>query len=482
MNYAVLLVPDFALHALRRSDPALAGKPLALVAGEGRKAVLTAVAGEAAGVEPGLAATVALARCPGIILRTRDPAAEVEAQRMLLAAAFTLSPRVEATAAGCCTVDLQGAGETGTEAAMRRRVVELTQAGLPARAGAAATPLLAGYAARSTQSVRVVRDHRKFLQNLPLALAEPTPAQEEILQGWGRQTLGDLTALTKADVGQRLGAAGVALWERAAGETTRVLRLVEPAKSFVAEWTYENPIDTLEPLTFKLQRFAERVALELRGSGLVAEALTLTLLLEDESDYRREFRLPEPSADVASWLRVLLSHLETVRLGSHLVAARLVASPARPQQKQDGLFDTGLRDPAAFWENLARVGALVGDDRVGTPVGADTHRPDAFTLVKPADTVPAPAEAPVHEACGLRLRRFRPAWPVRVTLEQGRPALLSGDLAGPVRLAAGPWRTDGEWWRIQPWEVETWEIEMADGAAYQLEHTSAGWGVAGVFD
>lgn len=481
-HYAVLFVPDFALHALRRSEPSLTGRPVALVAGEGRKAALTEVSPEAAGVEPGLPATVAMARCPGIVLRTRDPAAETEAQRLVVAAAFTLSPRVEATAAGCCTIDLRGADAARTETAMAARVAELRASGLPACAGAGPTPLLAAYAAHRAEPVLVVRDAREFLRDLPLATAEPTPEQHEVLRNWGVKTLGGLTALAKAEIGRRLGTDGVALWERAAGEATRVLRLVEPARSFVAEWIYEPPVDTLEPLAFKLQRYAERVALELRGAGLVAEALALTLLLEDERDYRREFRLPEPGADPASWLRVLLSHLETVRLDSRLAGARLAATPARPPQKQDGLFDTGLRDPAAFWENLARLGALLGNDRVGTPVLADTHRPDAFALEKPPETVPAPEPPPVHPARGLVLRRFRPPTPVRVTLSDSRPTELAGDIAGTVRRLAGPWRADGDWWRTEPWEVETWQVELGDGVVYQLAHRPAGWDIEGVFD
>ena len=119
MNYAVLTIPDFALHALRRSEPNLAGRAVALTAGEGRKAVLTEVSSEARHVAPGCAVTLAMARCPGIVLRVREPGAEVEAQRLLLAAAFTLSPRVEATAAGSCTVDLQGTDATKIEAEMR---------------------------------------------------------------------------------------------------------------------------------------------------------------------------------------------------------------------------------------------------------------------------------------------------------------------------------------------------------------------------
>jgi protein ImuB len=482
MNYAVFLVPDFALHALRRADPALAGKPVALVAGEGRKAVLTEISPEAKGLEVGLPTTMAMARCPGVILRTREPAVEVEAGRMLLAAAFSLSPRVEMTAVGCCTADLQGADPNKTEVAMKARVRELAAAGLPAKAGAGATPFLAAYAASIADPVLLVRDSQAFLKDLPLKVAEPTPAQLEILQNWGLKTLGDLTALTKADVGERLGTPGMALWERAAGEATRMLRQEIQSTTFGSEWAYDPPVDTLVPLTFKLQRFAERVALELRGAGMVAEALTLTLLLEDETDYRREFRLPEPGTDVASWMRVLLSHLEPLRLASRLVGARFLAAPGRPQLKQQGLFDTGLSDPAAFWENLARLAAIVGEDRVGTPRMTDTHRPDTFILVRPPDTVPTPEEPPRHASRGLVLRRFRPSWPVGVTLAREKPIELSGNLTGTIRLLAGPWRSSGDWWQPNAWAQEVWHIELDDGAAYQLAKKTGGWFVDGVFD
>jgi protein ImuB len=146
------------------------------------------------------------------------------------------------------------------------------------------------------------------------------------------------------------------------------------------------------------------------------------------------------------------------------------------------LFETGLRDPASFWENLARVGALMGDDRVGTPVMRDTHRPDGFILVKPADAVPAPGAPPIHAQRGLVLRRFRPAWSVQVALEDEKPVVLAGEAGGVIRQLSGPWRAEGEWWRTEAWTVETWQVELEDGAVYQLAHTRAGWWVEGVFD
>ena len=483
-RFAVLLVPDFALHALRRGDPSLARVPVALVEGEGRKATVVAVSAEARGVVPGIAATLAMARCPGIALRPRDPTAEIEANRLLLAAAFTLSPRVEFTAAGCATVDLQGADAADTEKRMRAALAELGAAGLPARGGAAATPQTAFYAARRAEPLLVVEELGGFLAPLPLAFVEPTPAYAAILLGWGIRTCGELTALAKGEVGQRLGVEGVQLWERAAGEATRPLRLAQPARSFAAAWDYEPPIESLEPLLFRLRRFAECVALELRAEGLAAEALTFTLLLEDETDNRRELRLPEPGTDVDSWMRVLQSHLETVRTEARVVGARLVATPGRPPQKQSGLFDTGLRDPAVFWDNLARLAAIVGEGRVGTPVPLDTHRPDAFAVEKPADTVLAPEAAPVHPLRGFTLRRFRPAWPARVEVAEERPVRVeSAGVRDAVRTARGPWRSSGDWWRPDGWAVEVWHVELAGGGLYQLARSEgSGWSVEGALD
>ena len=483
MRYAVLAVPDFALHALRRSDPSLGGRAVALVAGEGSRARVTEASPEARGVLRGLAATLAMSRCPGIVLRTRDPEAEAESQRLLVAAAFTLSPRVESTRAGCCTADLQGADPGRTEALMRLRAAELAAAGLPARIGAGDTPFLAAYAARCAEPVLVVADTAGFLASLPVGFAEPAPEQEAILRGWGIATLGALTALPKAEVGRRLGAEGAQLWERAAGQATRVLRHVEPARSFAAQWDYEPPVESIEPLFFKLRRYAERIALELRGAALVAEALSLTLLLEDGGDHRREFRLPEPCADVDGWLRVLGDHLAAVRTGARVAGVRLVAAPARPPQKQEGLFDTGLRDPASFWENLARVAAVVGEGRVGTPLPADTHRPGSFTLERPAEAVAPRGAAPVHPERGPALRRFRPPWPVRVACEAGSPALIEGGrLGGRVRAAAGPWRSSGGWWGPGAWDIETWRVELAAGGVYQLARSGDAWCVEGMLD
>jgi protein ImuB len=252
----------------------------------------------------------------------------------------------------------------------------------------------------------------------------------------------------------------------------------------MAEWEYEPPIEAMEPLLFRLRRFAECVALELRGAALVAEKLSLALLLEDDNEHRRDFRLPEPSANVEAWMRVFHAHLENVKAPARVVGVRLIATPARPPEKQDGLFDTGLRDPWLFWENLARVGAIVGDDCVGTPIVQDTWKPDSVALEKPAESVPPPEAEPVHPPRGLTLRRFRPPWPARVDMATERPAAIAAhELHETVREALGPFRLSGGWWKPHDaWRVETWQVETASGAIYQLARGPDGWCVEGVLD
>ncbi len=73
-------------------------------------------------------------------------------------------------------------------------------------------------------------------------------------------------------------------------------------------------------------------------------------------------------------------------------------------------------------------GAIVGDDRVGTPVPADTHRPDAFVLERPAEAVP-----PAWAGAGAPSVRADPA-ALPPALAGARP--LRGGPAGPARERA----------------------------------------------
>ncbi len=483
MAFAALHLPAFPLQALLRAEPALAHQACAVVEGEGKQAVVLHATAAASALTPGLPATLALARAPQAVFRPRDLLAELETQRLLVASAFALSPRVENTRAGTVLVDWRGADRTVTHRHARRLQSEGSVLGLDLRLGFGPSPTLADLASQAAAPWLEVTDRAAFLNPLPLAAASPSRQQVEILQKWGLHTLGDLTALPKAEIGQRLGREGAALWERAAGLDERPLQCVEPVRTFVASWRCEPPIESLEPLLFRLRRFAERLASELRAAHLAARALALTLELEDAPSLRRDFLLPQPSTEVELWVRVLHQHLETVRTTARVCAVRVVADPAPPPHQQTGLFDTGLRDVARFHETLARLAALVGAENVGTPARLDSHRPEAYTLQRPPEVLPAYEAPPLHPPLGPAWRRFRPAPVLSVLFAEERPvALADGPTPGPIRATAGPWLTGGEGWTPTPWQRTVWWVRQESGHQYQIAEYEGCWHLEAVLD
>lgn len=487
--FAVLHAPDFALQALLRTEDAFTRSlPAALVDPVSRPARLLACThlAHSLGVEPGQTTSQALARCAHLRLLPPRPDAESEATAGLLAAAFSVSPQVELTAPGLCTLNIAGIAPAEREAALRRALAQLSALGLPATAGAASTPLLALYAAHRAAPLLFLDDERAFLAALPLETADPPAELQPILSGWGLRTLGDLTDLPKASVAQRLGPAGLALWERAAGQTTRPLKLVTPAPSFSAAMDCEHEMETLEPLLFLFRRFIDRLALELQNAALAAAELRVMLSLADDTKLVRDLRLPEPSTRAEVLFGILQTWLENTRTAAGVIGLRLDITPARVAARQPGFFDRALRDPHRFAETLARVAAIVGADRVGTPVLDDTHRADAFALDPPAAEIPAldPRDF-VHPSQGLVLRRYRPPRPAIVELAPDSPApvaLRASGLEGEIVDIDGPWLSSGDWWQAdQTWRREEWDVQL-DATLYRLVRTAAGWFLEGEYD
>src|SRR6266853_3657808 len=217
-----------------------------------------------------------------------------------------------------------------------------------------------------------------------------------ILHKWGIHTLGQLAALDKEELRARLGPEAVRLWERANGTATRLLKFVQPPETFDESFEFDHEIETAEPLLFILRRFLEQLALRLSGIYLVARELTLSISFSnsrqdesavvtaatrtDQQIYERVFKIPQPTNDVDLLFRMLQTHLENFKSKHPIIAVALSAQPIRPASQQFGLFETALRNPQQLYETLARLSALLGSDRVGTPVLEETHRPDAFRM------------------------------------------------------------------------------------------------------
>lgn len=166
--FVALYLPDFALQAALRHAPELQRQPVALLDDEQAKAVLLQVtpSAAAAGVEAGMTASQALARCLRLTIKSRALEQEKIASEILLHHAAALSPEIEATAPGVCTVRLT-ARRNGREN-VERIVRQLAELELTAQAGLAGTPDLSFLAACLARPVLQIDDPEKFLAPLPI--------------------------------------------------------------------------------------------------------------------------------------------------------------------------------------------------------------------------------------------------------------------------------------------------------------------------
>jgi protein ImuB len=494
--FCALYSPDYRLAAALRYRPEWHRRPAAVVdAPEGTPVVVerNALAARAE-VEPGMSPTQAQARCLELLILSRSAAAERALAETLLGVACGVSAYVEATGPNLCTLDLRGcraAGEKGLDvwgAALAHRVEALH---LRARVGIAENPDLAFLAARCTtarEPVRVVGSSAEFLHGLSLAVLEPPPEMLEVLHGWGIGTLGGLTRLKREAVSARLGPEGGLLWDRAAGRSTRLLRLVRPLETYEEAFDFERELETAQPLLFLLRRFVDGLVARLADGGLAAAAMRLTLPLSGGTFYERLFQIPSPTANADVLYRVLDTHFENLRLEQAPTGVRLGVEPVRPEHRQFRFFESVLSDPNRFAETLARLGAVVGGGNVGIPGVKATHKPDQFELTTPDFTgaVAASADAPLP-AVGLPLRRFRPPFPAQVQVAQTsggipRPEYVVSEHAhGRVVEALGPYLISGDWWE-SPWNAEEWDVQVAGGGLYRLSRAGAEWKVEGCYD
>jgi len=164
---------------------------------------------------------------------------------------------------------------------------------------------------------------------------------------------------------------------------------------------------------------------------------------------------------------------------------------------QYSLLERALPSPETLATLMARLRALVGEDRCGSPVILDTWRPDGFEMKGFAPCSQLPVSSSQLSTPGtlgtpgtLILRRFRPPVAVRVTVEHGRPIRVAIDRrgmpGGHVERAAGPWRTSGAWWDgpASAWDRDEWDAALSDGSICRLFHDrlTDRWFLDGILD
>jgi protein ImuB len=321
----------------------------------------------------------------------------------------------------------------------------------------------------------------------------------ETLKVWGIHTFRDFAALPTAGVSERLGQLGVKLQQLARGKTDRQLTLKQTPPCFNQSIELDHPIIQLEPLSFLLARLLNQLCANLHAYALATNELTLLLKLENGTTHDRKLSLPQPMRDPRVFLRLLLLDAEMHPPQSPVLAISINCEPVKPRVLQSGLFIPLAPEPEKLELTLARLTKLVGTDNVGSLEILDTHRPDAFRLKRFAikdsrKKKPNPQSANRNSQSVLGFRVFRPPLRALVQAARGFPTEISAwganrSVHGKITRAAGPWRTTGDWWRLDRWARDEWDIAIesrgrASQALYRIyrELGEGTWFVEGAYD
>src|ERR1700756_2319018 len=166
--FATIYLPNFCLQAAMRHQPELYEKPVALTKEHERKPVIIQLneAAENAGIRKGMTPSQALARSLRVVIKVRAPTQEKSMQEILLHHAFTLSPFVEDTAPGVCTIQFTDCRDLNVK--LCRVIEQLRDCEIRAQAAVAPTPDSSFLAAHWARPMMQIENAKEFLAPLPI--------------------------------------------------------------------------------------------------------------------------------------------------------------------------------------------------------------------------------------------------------------------------------------------------------------------------
>ncbi len=481
--YLAIHIPEFPAQARLRFRPAQTRTAVAILDGEPPlQQVASATAKALAhGVQHGMT-QAELEVFPALTLLPRSLPEEATTRIALLNLAASYTPRTEirptSPAAFTFVLDMTGADRIfGPPRASTRQVAASIQAlGLTARIAAApnlhAAVCAAPYALR--KPILIEPGHEAAsLAPLPLAALGLTEAQRTTFELWGLHTLQDLAAIPEVDLVIRLGQDGKRLRQLALGQHPHLMVPIEPVFTLEEHLAFDAPVDLLDSLLFVLGPMLDQIILRAQAHALALATLTLRLILDDAPDHLRTLKPALPLTDRTILLKLLHLDLQAHPPAAGVLALHLHAEPGVRTKVQAGLFSPQLPEPARLDITLARIAALVGEDRVGSPRLLDTHRPEAFVLERFTiqERFSAPTNSPptTTQPLALALRRLRPPVPLRMHLDVTQPGSFFFEATRyTVVKAFGPFRQSGDWWSPRVWSREEWDVHATTPDSHQL--------------
>jgi protein ImuB len=528
MAFACIYVPEFMVQSVVRAEPALRGGALALISG--KPPLWSVVAANAAalraGVQIGMTKAQVAEFC-AVEIRHRSEVQEKAAHAALLDVGWSISPRVEETAADTIVLDLEGlASLFGTDEKIAGELAQrASQVGVASHIAVGSNIETAVVAARGFMGITIVSPGEESARLGSLAIQTLSTDSEivETLERWGVNTLRALADLPVLQLSERLGQDGVRLHELARGARVRALVVAEAKLSFEEEMELEDAVEELEPLSFLLGRLLDQLCARLEARALAVRTIHIRFELEpsfekdvqarkDESrkktapkEYTKVLALPVAMRDSKVLLKLVRLSLQSDPPRSPIQKIIMTADAAAPRVAQSGLFVPRGPDPEKLELTIARLAKLVGESNVGVAELMDTHRAENFRMARWVSGAHSPAEKRIRspkkiaaqpddgdgespQTCRVAagFRAIRPAIAASVEVGDERPVRVCfAGMQGSVVAASGPWRSSGEWWQQDGWDENEWDLAidfgLSGGQPHEREKSASAWPQYGVY-
>lgn len=465
--YACAHAAEFPAQALLRLRPDLKAQPVVLLEGPAPEEAVCALNEKARqrGAANGMTRLDAESLA-GLKLVSRAAESELAARAVFLKCVAQFSPRIEEASRGtACAFVLDIAGNQRLfgppERLAQRLRAALAAAGFRASISISTNYHAARMKAAHSRGITVIPagEEAGALANLLIGTLDLAADQEETFAYWGIRTLGELAALPEAELVTRLGAEARRWSALAHGRATHLFQPVEPELELEELYEFETPVEQIDSLLFIAARMIDCLVTRAEARALALAGLVARMKLEDGSWHERVIRPALPSVN-----RRFLLKLLQMEIGAHppqaaLVSLVLRAEAGEASQMQLGLFAPEMPEPSKLDVTLARLKAIVGEDRVGSPALDDTHRADSFRMESFVAGDRTDARGNVDALQRMALRRVRPPEPVSVVLRAAKPvAFHDRERRFEIAEAYGPWRTSCCWWLADAWDGDEWDV------------------------
>ena len=471
--YACVYAAEFPSQAMLRLRPDLQSLPIAVLDGRppleevcsmnrsarrlGASQGMTRLEAEALVVQHG-------GTDQGLRLLSRSLEGESAARAVMLECAAIFSPRIEQASQGtACAFVLDIAGTErlfGPPRALAERLrTALLAAGFRASVAVSANFHTARILAASSRGITVVPpgEEAQFLSGLPLALLDMQPDHAETLAIWGIRTLDELAALPQDELTARLGQGATTLRNLARGAYMHAFQPQEAAFALREFCEFETPVEQVDSLLFVGARMLDSLIQRASTRAMSLARVDLDLALEGNSTHRLVLRPALPAVDRKFLLKLMQLEIAASPPSAAVLSLALSAQAAQSSKVQLGLFAPQTPEPSRLDVTIARLKAIAGEDRVGSPVLEDAHLAGAIHMTD-FRVEPWPAIEGNRQP-RMALRRLRPPLTVRMVLKADQPDLFfDGRQSYRVSTCFGPWRSSGCWWSSGDWDSDEWDV------------------------